>query len=68
MILISLMCPHEERSPAVFVNDACYGKFDGESDEYSAADECLNALVMVPCLRKVRSRAKLSVNIRENGY
>jgi hypothetical protein len=43
-----------EWSPASFVNDACFGKFDGQSDEYSAADECLNALVMVPCLRKVQ--------------
>jgi hypothetical protein len=48
--------PDAPSSPAAgrqapYCNDAVFGWFDGESDEYAAADERLNALTMIPCLR-----------------
>ena len=39
-------------SPAPYLNDALFGKFDGDSDEYEAQDELVNAFVMIPCLRR----------------
>ena len=46
-------------NPAPYINDALFGKCDGESDEYEAQDEALNALLMSPCLRR-RSRLMLT--------
>mmetsp|Transcript_46836 Transcript_46836/g.73301 ORF Transcript_46836/g.73301 Transcript_46836/m.73301 type:complete len:155 (+) Transcript_46836:1090-1554(+) len=39
-----------ENNPSPYLNDALFGKFDGESDEYEVEDECINLFTMIPCL------------------
>lgn len=39
------------KNAAPFMNDALFGRHDGDSDEYEAEDELRNAFTMVPCLR-----------------
>mmetsp|Transcript_30913 Transcript_30913/g.69656 ORF Transcript_30913/g.69656 Transcript_30913/m.69656 type:complete len:136 (-) Transcript_30913:40-447(-) len=47
------------KNPAPYLNDALYGKYDGESEEYAREDVRSNAFTMVPCLRPARQKGKV---------